>query len=148
MTIDKRHLEELADLAIEIRPHGAPRWDKAGVVAALLRVQHIRLSEVTRVVIAAAEDRSLQTPAAIGNVEAPVWRVTNPAALPAAVRTHPGRLCSVCSLPESRCRAQWSDDHEYLSNDALRKEVEQQDPYERDSRLAELRATIRGGRRP
>lgn len=148
MTIEERQLDELVDLAQACRPHGAARWDAPGIKAALRNVQHMALGEVMRVVVVAAEDRELKTPAAIGNTSSPLWRR---AAEPAtqqpqtvAQRVSTGALCSVCSQPELRCRELWSDDHEYLSNDELRRTVAAQDPYVRWQRIELLRKAVRG----
>lgn len=63
---------------------------------------------------------------------------------PARAEHHdPGRLCSVCSQPEARCRQLWATDHEYLSNEELRKEIDAQDPMVWEYRRAELREALR-----
>ena len=67
MPIDKPTAEALAVVAIACRPAGAPRWDPAGILAALRRVHHLETGAVAETVIRAACDPSLQTPAAIGN---------------------------------------------------------------------------------
>lgn len=72
VTPEQAHM--LASLAVACRPHGAPRWDEPGVVAAIRKVAHLYLADVIRAAINAAEDRDLQTPGAIGNPQAPCWR--------------------------------------------------------------------------
>ena len=73
MPVTPEQAAQLADLAAAIRPHGARRWDKAGIVAAIGRVKHLSLADVAMAVIRAADDRSLDTPGAIGNSKAPCW---------------------------------------------------------------------------
>lgn len=115
MTVPEHYLERLAALAQDCRPHGARRWDGPGIVAALRKVQHMPLADVTLAVVRAADDAKLHTPAAIGVLTSPCWRERNPD------RPQPRRpydrtaACSVCSLPEADCRARWSGDHEYVT---------------------------------
>ena len=80
MPIDKPTAEALAVVAIASRPAGATRWDAAGILAALRKVHHFEAGEVVAIVVDAARDPSLDTPAAIGNLAAPCWRPasTNP----------------------------------------------------------------------
>jgi hypothetical protein len=56
-----------------------------------------------------------------------------------AERHDPGRLCSVCSQPEERCRRIWAGDHDYLSNDDLAEQVADQDPLVRSMIVTDLR---------
>jgi hypothetical protein len=145
MTIEEHQLDELVDLALACRASGAPRWDGAGVKAALRRVQHFDLGEVMRVVVAAAEDHELRTPAAIGNPDAPIWRRAPepPRAVTPQPEHVPARLrCSVCSLPETSCRQRWAGDHAYLSNEDARAHVDAQDPLVRAYRIAELKSLV------
>lgn len=73
MPVTHEQAQQLASLARAIRPHGARRWDEPGVMAAIGAVRHLDLAEVAMVVVGAAADRGLETPAAIGNTKSPVW---------------------------------------------------------------------------
>lgn len=115
MPIDKDQAEMLATLAVAARPHGAPRWDPPGVLAALAKVRHLALPDVMRAVANAAEDRDLKTPGAIANPTAPCWRTktTEPTWVPATIpREH---RCSTCSKPRERCTTNRiaGDDHPF-----------------------------------
>lgn len=74
MPVTKDQAQRLADLAREIRPFGARHWDTAGIRAAITRVEALDLAEVSMVVIRGAADRTLDTPAAIGNTSSPLWQ--------------------------------------------------------------------------
>lgn len=74
MPVTKEQAQSLAELARAIRPHGARHWDTAGILNAIERVRTLDLAEVSMVVIGAAADRTLHTPAAIGNTTSPIWQ--------------------------------------------------------------------------
>ena len=46
MPVTKAQAASLAELAAACRPHGAPRWDAAGIVAAIGKVKHLSLADV------------------------------------------------------------------------------------------------------
>jgi hypothetical protein len=92
--LDKPTAEALATVAIACRPTGAPRWDAAGILAALRKVHHLEAGEVAATVVRAACDPSLDTPAAIGNLAAPCWRPATPN--PHTGRPHPPRADQAC----------------------------------------------------
>lgn len=101
MTVTRDQAHALAALAVEMRPHGARHWDIPGIVAAIEKVAHVSLADVTCAVARAAADRTLETPAAIGNTTSSAWRER------VSERTAPrhpharDRLCWTCSRPLS-----------------------------------------------
>lgn len=114
MPVTDQDARALAYLAARMRPHGARRWDEAGIVAAIGKVKHLALADVALAVARAADDRSLETPAPIGNVRSSCWRERNPdrpAEHKPYVREH---TCGICGFPETECRARWSEeDHKF-----------------------------------
>lgn len=113
MPVTDQDARALAYLAARMRPHGARRWDEAGIVAAIGKVKHLALADVALAVVHAADDRSLETPAPIGNVRSTCWRERNPdrpAEHKPYVREH---TCGVCGFAETDCRARWEGDHEF-----------------------------------
>ncbi|HEY9352594.1 MAG TPA: hypothetical protein VIP28_05060 [Nocardioides sp.] len=113
MPVTDQDARALAYLAARMRPHGARRWDEAGIIAAIGKVKHIALADVALAVVRAADDRTLETPAPIGNLRSTCWRERNanrPAEHKPYVRED---TCGTCSLPESECRLRWEDDHEF-----------------------------------
>lgn len=153
--LDERHLDQLVDLALSCRPYGSPRWNPAGVKAALRKVQELELGEVMKAVVRAAEDRELVTPGAIGNTDSPVWRERNdyrtkpllpaePTTVAQRVTAGAGSLCSICSQHEQRCRELWADDHAFESIDDARRRADKIDPLDVSYRVAELRRLARG----
>lgn len=92
----------LSALGVAMRPHGAPRWDAAGVMAALVRVQQLHLVDVVRAVVNAAEDRELRTPGAIGNPGAPCWRDRRPEQGKATVVRDRGPWCQICGVTRTK----------------------------------------------
>ena len=71
--VTKDQAAMLAALACACRPTGSKRWDEPGIVAALAKVSNLQLADVIHATVQAAEDASLETPAAIGNTSSPVW---------------------------------------------------------------------------
>lgn len=102
MPVTKPQAEMLTALAVAARPHGARRWDPAGVMAALAKVRHLDLAEVLMAVGRAARDRTLDTPAAIGNPAAPCW-VERPVERWQPEKTTPETRCGICGKPRSAC---------------------------------------------
>jgi hypothetical protein len=104
MPVTKDQAQMLATLAVACRPHGAPHWDAAGVVAAIAKVHHVGLADVMMAVIRAAADRDAKTPGVIAATTSIHWseRVTERAPrFPARAgidecRTHPGEHADGC----------------------------------------------------
>lgn len=65
MTVTRDQAQMLATLAVNCRPHRAPTWDHAGVMAAIAQIREMSLPEVILRVIRAAADRDAQTPGVI-----------------------------------------------------------------------------------
>lgn len=116
----------LAALAAACRPHGAPRWDQAGIMAALGKVRHLSLADVALATFRAADDRESKTPGVIGNPQSPCW--SERANERPANRDNPPKheRCGVCSLSRERCRQVWAnDDHEFRPVRDERRDPEQ-----------------------
>lgn len=64
----------LANLAVACRPHGAPAWHHAGIMAALEKVAHISLADVMAAVARAASDRTAENPGVISATNSLHWR--------------------------------------------------------------------------
>lgn len=122
MPVDKSQAQMLATLAIACRPHGAPRWDEAGVLAVLAKVRHLALADVTHAVIRAAEDREARTPGVIGVTTSPCWRDRDPARPVPIEKVSGAELCDLCGKSLLRHNA---PDHvfvaqgEYLAHRSL-----------------------------
>jgi hypothetical protein len=104
MPVTKDQATALTELAAAIRPHGARRWDKPGIYAAIGKVRDMNLADVAMAVIRAADDRSLETPGAIGNPSAPCWadkRIDRPQPI---TPYDPLATCGVCGKDEGHCR--------------------------------------------
>lgn len=113
MPVTDQEARALAYLAARMRPYGARRWDEPGIIAAIAKVKHLELAEVTLAVARAADDRDLETPAPIGNMRSSCWRERNtnrPAEHKPFVREH---TCGVCGFSKSECEARWAEDHEF-----------------------------------
>lgn len=109
--------DRLVVLAQDLRPHGARRWDAAGIRAQLRKVQHLALRDVTLAVVRAASDASIHTPAVIGDLRSSAWRERG-LELPDAEEHHPfdpHETCGTCSLPRHRCIANPHSGHEFES---------------------------------
>lgn len=102
MTVDKAQAQMLATLTVAARPHGARRWDHAGVMAALAKVRGLELADVMMAAGRAARDRDLDTPAAIGNPSAPCW-IERPVQRYEPEKTTPEERCGICANPRLRC---------------------------------------------
>ena len=115
MPVTHDQAQQLASLACAIRPYGARRWDAPGVMAALGHVKELDLAEVAMVVIAGAADRTLDTPAAIGNTKSPLWlgrwrnadkvevRPTSPGMVSATPLTYAGAAGDAVSIRWFAC---------------------------------------------
>lgn len=103
MPVTRTQAEQLAPLVAAARPHGARQWDLPGIVAAIGHVQHLNLADVAAACFRAAADRTLQTPAAIGDTRSSAWRerLTEPVPTrPVICRIHgtqyAGGICPSC----------------------------------------------------
>lgn len=74
MTVTREQAEHLAVLTAAARPHGAAQWDPPGIVAAIAKVAHVDLAEVMKACARAAQDRTVRTPAVIGDMRSSAWR--------------------------------------------------------------------------
>ena len=121
MPVTKPQAEMLAALATAARPHGAPRWDAPGVMAALAAVRHLDLAEVLMAVGRAARDRDLNTPAAIGNTAAPCW-VERPVERWMPDKTTAEGRCGVCGKARAVCESapRFADDDHCFEPDFRR----------------------------
>lgn len=113
MPVTQPQAERLTALAVDIRPHGARRWDPAGVMAAIAKVRHLALADVALAVIRAADDRDLDTPGAIGNTQTSCWReraTHRPTDRPAMT---PHSTCGICGQHRTRCEANPHAEHDF-----------------------------------
>lgn len=113
MPVTDQDARALAYLAARMRPHGARRWDEAGIVAAIGKVKHLALADVALAVTRAADDRTLETPAPIGNVRSTCWRERNPDRPVEHKPYVPQRTCDICGFAKDACEARWAGDHEF-----------------------------------
>lgn len=119
MPVTKPQAEALTTLAIACRPHGARHWDAAGVMAQILKVRHLSLADVALAVIRAADDRSLETPAPIGNPRAHCWKERANDRPQEPTPYDPQTACGICDKPEAKCRAHAWSGHEYQPKPAI-----------------------------
>lgn len=118
MSVSEQQARAIAFLAAAARPHGARRWDEAGIYANIMKVADRSLATVTIAVMQAAEDRNAQSPGVIPTA-GPHWRA--PEQAPAEVRElrpryDPRKVCHVCAQPTH----QSASDHAFLSIEAAR----------------------------
>lgn len=122
MTVTKEQAQMLTTLAIACRPHRAPTWDEAGVMAQLAKMRDWSLAEVMLRVAVCADDREAKTPAVIS---APGTRIPELKAGRFEPDTwEPDLICSTCSKPEARCRSIRfaDDDHTFVSRAHARRQ--------------------------
>lgn len=112
MPVDKPQAQMLATLAVACRPHGAPRWDEAGTLAAIAKVRHLALADVAHAVIRAAEDRDARTPAVIASTASLHWRETRTDRPAPLIPGNAETCCHKCGKVRERHAAA---DHEFLS---------------------------------
>lgn len=128
MPLTDQDIRALTFLAGRCRPPGAPRWDEAGIAAAIAKVCHLHLADVALATIRAADDPHAKTPGVIANPAAPNWRergVDRPT-VHAPFDRH--TFCGTCGQPEPRCRAHPRPDHDFETTE------------QRDARVARERA--------
>ena len=108
MSITRAQAEQLAILTAAARPHGAAQWDPAGIVRAIEKVAHLDLAEVMKACARAAQDRTIRTPAPIGDTTSSAWRErVHDVATPTKPRRcrihgtqHYGGICASCRADE------------------------------------------------
>jgi hypothetical protein len=105
--------DRLVLLAVDLRPNGARRWDHAGIRAAIRKVQHLALADVALAVIRAADDRTLETPAPIGNPKAHCWRERATDRPQEHAPYDHGTACGICDQSRTRCEANPHSEHTY-----------------------------------
>lgn len=94
--------------------HGASNWHPDGIKAAVAKVAHLHFADVVMAAVRAADDRSLDTPGAIGNPSAPCWQERR-TDRPQPKSYDLGPICGWCDLPEGDARALHGTDHEFIS---------------------------------
>jgi len=104
-----------------------------GILAALAKVKHLGLAEVTMAAMRAASDEALHTPAAIGNTKTACWRERTPG----PGRSRPPKreeACLTCGhwLTTCTCGERRTKPHQPAANSA--------------EAIAQARAAIRGNR--
>lgn len=115
MPLTDQDIRALTFLAARCRPPHAPRWDEAGIAAAIAKVRHLHLADVALSVIRAADDPEAKTPGVIANTSAPNWRERG-TGRPVAREPYDRRtFCATCSQTEDRCRSHPRPDHEFES---------------------------------
>lgn len=119
--IEKHQAQMLASLACAARPHGAPRWDEAGVMAAIRQVRHLDLAEVNQAVMTAARNRALTTPGAIGNTDSEVWRTaaSSPSSTTSSEPYDANGMCQICGKTRFHCERNPHADHTFETRDEM-----------------------------
>lgn len=103
----------LSAVLAKLRPHGAKRWDAAGIRATLAKVAQLDAANVLMAAIRLSQDRSAETPAQIAIPSSQCWVERVSDWQPPTKPYDHGTACGICDQPEDRCRAnQWSG-HEY-----------------------------------
>jgi hypothetical protein len=99
-----QQIRAIAFLAAAARPHGARRWNEAGIIAAIDKVRSRSLVEVTVAVMRAADDRGADTPGVIPTA-GPHWRSSTDDATEGVLpqRYDPNTTCGICGQPDWRC---------------------------------------------
>jgi len=111
VTKDQAHM--LAAIAVACRPVGAPRWDEPGVVAAIAKLAHLHLADVTHAAIRAAEDSTAKTPGVITATTSIHWRDRNPDRPKERPSYTPDNTCGTCGRTEVACRANQQGGHDF-----------------------------------
>lgn len=115
MTVTREQAQMLTSLAIACRPHRAPTWDEAGVMAMLERVRHVDLGEVIAATIRLAKDPMAQTPAQIANPAAECWREQLKPPKWTPDQTPREERCGICGKARRDCVSKRTphDDHAF-----------------------------------
>lgn len=148
MPVTDQQARAIAYLAAAVRPHRAPTWDEAGIVANIAKVRDRDLATVTLAVIRAASDRDAKSPGVIPT-NGPHWseKLAEPKWQPTILA--PEERCSICSQPEDRCRAlnvRAADGHDFLSAAAAARH--KADPDQAKAITDALRAEVLPLRQP
>lgn len=110
--MDKAQAEALAAFIALLRPG----WDAAGIMAALGQGRMMgTAADLAVAAIAAAMEPSNRTPAIIAKPGAHWTHVALRHKSSANITAPRQETCSICYLPEFRCREVWAKDHEYES---------------------------------
>lgn len=114
MPVNQQQAQMLAALAAACRPHRAPTWDEAGIVANIAKVRDRDLATVALAVIRAASDRDAKSPGVIPT-RGPHWseRLAEDKWEPTIVPRE--ERCSVCSLDQVSCESRTRGEHEFVS---------------------------------
>lgn len=72
--LERGIVEAHAETLCRIRPHGAPRWQPPGVMAAYAKVAHLDAANVLMAGLRLSQDRTAATPAQIGIPSSECWR--------------------------------------------------------------------------
>jgi hypothetical protein len=116
MPVTDQQARAIAFLACAVRPHGASKWDEAGVLANVLKVRDRSLSSVVIATMQAAEDRNANSPGVLPTA-GPHWRNPESAPRPPLNTWEADLICTTCSRPEASCKAirHADDDHPFVS---------------------------------
>lgn len=115
MTVTDQQMRALAFLAVACRPHRAPTWDEAGVLANIAKVRDRSLPEVALAVIRAASDREAVSPGVIPS-NGSHWQEQLKPAKWEPEKVPPAERCSACShlRHDAKCpKCPPIDDHEF-----------------------------------
>lgn len=113
MPVTEQQARAIAFLAAAARPHGASKWDEAGVYANVMKVADRSLASVVIGAMQAAEDRGAHSPGVIPTA-GPHWR--DPGSAPAPRSPFdPAVTCGICGLSEPLCRRNVHGGHEFNS---------------------------------
>lgn len=104
MPLSDQDIRALTYLAGRCRPTGAPRWDEAGIFAAIAKVRHMALDDVALSVIRAASDFNAKTPGVIANLRAPNWQERAGADARPYEPTAREDWCEYCGKPRELCQ--------------------------------------------
>jgi hypothetical protein len=115
MPLTDQDIRALVHLAVACRPLGAPRWDEAGIFAAIAKVRTLAIDDVCLATIRAAADAGAKTPGVIANTQAPNWSERAPNRPQPFTPYDPSSFCSVCNKPEGTCRRNELSGHEFTS---------------------------------
>lgn len=100
--------EEIATICgilAKLRPHGAPRWQEAGIRASLVKVQGLDAANALMAAIRLSQDRDALTPAQIGLPASQCW-AEKPGEWRAPTQPYDhGNVCGICDQPEARCKS-------------------------------------------
>lgn len=122
MPVTEQQARAITFLAVAARPHGATRWDEAGVFANVMKCADRELSTVTIAVMQAAQDRNAASPGVIPTA-GPHWRPPVPGQTPTPLNTYdPATCCDICTRRFDRHGVVPASDHEFVSaHDHLRR---------------------------